>query len=185
MGITVTRPEQSVEFCTNIALKSAHERAVADVKAAQQAAQSDPRETGSAAVRAAAERVQALEAEMRADTIVFTVRGLRRKRWVEFVESNPPRDGNAIDKSYGINVPALDQVIPESIVAVTELDGSPVDFDAEAEWIPLADEMTNGQWSDFANAVIAVNHEVRSAPFSPLASAVIRRSVATSTEPPN
>lgn len=181
MSITVTRPETTVEFCTNIALRSEHERAVAAVKAAQQAAQSDARESGSVAVREAAERVQAIEAEMRSSTLTFTIRGLRRKVWVEFVESNPPREGNAGDKAYGINVSALDSVMPASIVAVVNHDGSPKEFDAEAEWAELADDMTNGQWSDFANAVILVNHEVRSAPFSPLASAVIRRSDATST----
>lgn len=183
MSITVTRPETTVEFCTNIALRSEHERAVAAVKAAQQAAQADARETGSAAVREAAERVQAIEAEMRGDTVVFTVRGLRRKRWVEFIESNPPREGNAGDKAYGINVSALDEVIPESIVSVVDLNGTPVAFDPAAEWTTLADDMTNGQWSDFANAVISVNHEVRSAPFSQLASAVIRRSGPTSKQP--
>lgn len=185
MSITMTRPETTVEFCTNIALRSEHERAVAAVKAAQQAAQSDARESGSAAVREAAERVQALEAEMRASTLTFTIRGLRRKVWVEFVESNPPREGNAGDKSYGINVSALDSVIPDSIVAVKGPDGSDAPFDPTSEWAELADEMTNGQWSDFANAVILVNHEVRSAPFSPLASAVIRRSEPTSTDPQN
>ena len=185
MSITVTRPETTVEFCTNIALRSEHERAVAAVKAAQQAAQSDPRENGSVAVREAAERVQALEAEMRSSTLVFTIRGLRRKAWVEFVESNPPREANAGDKAYGINVSALDEIIPASIAAVVNHDGSLAEFDAEAEWPTLSEDMTNGQWSDFANAVITVNHEVRSAPFSPLASAVIRRSGATSTEPQN
>lgn len=185
MSITVTRPETTVEFCTNIALRSEHERAVAAVKAAQQAAQSDARETGSVAVREAAERVQALEAEMRSSTLTFTIRGLRRKAWIEFVESNPPREGNERDKQLGINVSALDTAIAQSIVAVKAPDGSDAPFDPASEWVDLADEMTNGQWSDFATAVITVNHEVRSAPFSPLASAVIRRSEPTSTEPQN
>lgn len=185
MSITVTRPERAVEFCTNLGLKSAHEEALAALKSAQQEAQSDARETGSVAVREAAERVQELEAQMREHTIVFTIRGLRRKRWVEFVESNPPREGNDGDKRIGINVSALDVLIPESIVAVKTRGGDDVPFDAASEWEPLADEMTNGQWSDFANAVIEVNHEVRSAPFSPLASAVIRRSEPTSTAQQN
>lgn len=184
MGVTVTRPETVVPFCENIALKAEHERALAAVKAAQQAQQSDPRENGSVAVREAAEAVQAIEARMRQDTVEFTIRGLRRKVWVEFLETHPAREGNERDKSYGFNVSALDDVIPASIVKVTR-GGEPEDFDADSEWNDLADQMTNGQWSDFATAVIQVNHEVRSAPFSPLASAVIRRSAETSTEPPN
>lgn len=183
MSITVTRPERAVQFCTNLDLKAAHELAQAAVKAAQEAAQSDPRENSGAAVREAAERVQALEAEMRSHTIVFTVRGLRRKEWVEWYESNPPREGNDGDKRLGFNVQAMDPVIAKSIVEVKDQDGRDVPFDAVSNWVDLADEMTNGQWSDFAEAVISVNHEVRSAPFSHLASAVIRRSEPTSRPP--
>lgn len=179
MSITVTRPETVVRFCTNMALKAEHERAVAALDAERKASAADAREVPSAALTEAAQRVRDLEAEMQAHTIEFTIRGLRRKRWVEFCESNPARPDSASDKQVGINVSALDAVIPESIVAVKTPTGEPVPFDAAAEWVELADEMTNGQWSDFANAVIQVNHEVRSAPFSPLASVVIRRSEQT------
>lgn len=182
MSITVNRPEKVVAFCTNLALVAQHEAALLAIKDAQQAAQSDAREVGSTAVREAAERAQAIEAEMKQHTVLFTIRGLRRKAWVEFCESNPARKDNEGDKRLGINVSALDAVIPQSIVAVKDGLGNDVPLDPATEWEPLADEMTNGQWSDFAQAVIDVNHEVRSAPFSHLASAVIRRSGATSTE---
>lgn len=185
MSITVTRPEKVVPFCTNLGLASAHEAAVLGLREAQKAAQADPRENGSPEVRAAAERVRAIEAEMREHTALFTIRGLRRKVWVEFCESHPPRKDNEGDKRVGIDVSALDAVIPESIVSVKDGNGRDVEIDVASEWVGLADEMTNGQWSDFAQAVIDVNHEVRAAPFSQVASAVIRRSGATSTEPPS
>lgn len=181
MSITVTRPEKSVALCTNLDMASEHENAMRALKEAQQASQADARETGSQALKEAAERVRAIEAEMRGHTVVFTIRGLRRKAWVEFCESHPPRRDNESDKRIGINVSALDEVIKQSIVAVQDGDGNDVPFSPDSDWVPLADEITNGQWSDFAEAVIAVNHEVRSAPFSQLASAVIRRSAETST----
>lgn len=183
--ITVERPEKVVPFCTNLRLKGEHERAVAALDEARRNAASDPREAGSPALTAAAVRVQELERDMQDHTVEFTIRGLRRKVWVEFFESNPARPDNVGDKRVGFDVSALDPIIAQSIVAVTSRDGKPAPFDPAAEWDDLADQMTNGQWSDFANAVIEVNHEVRSAPFSPLASVVIRRSEQTSTEPPS
>lgn len=181
--ITVERPEKVVPFCTNLNLKAEHERAVVALEDARKNAAGDPREAGSPALTEAAQRVQELEREMQAHTVEFTIRGLRRKVWVEFFESHPARPDNVGDKRVGFDTSALDPIIAQSIVAVTRHDGQPEQFDPAAEWEDLADKMTNGQWSDFANAVIEVNHEVRSAPFSPLASVVIRRSEQTSTGP--
>ena len=183
MSIPIQRPERTVPFCTNLNLKAEHEQAVVALEAERKNAAADPREVGSPALTAAAERVRDLEQQMQDHTIVFTLRGLRRKRWIEFVEAHPARKDNARDKQVGIDVSALDEVIAESIVAVKSQSGQDVPFIPAQDWLDLADEMTNGQWSDFANAVIEVNHEVRSAPFSPLASVVIRRSEQTSKQP--
>ncbi len=183
MSITVTRPEKVVAFCANLGLASEHERAVAALEDERKTAAGDPREVGSEALNAAAQRVRDLEQEMAAHTIAFTLRGLRRKRWVEFLEAHPARPDNAQDKAIGVDVSALDEVIAESIVSVKTRDGADVPFIPAQEWVDLADEMTNGQWGEFAQAVIDINHQVRSAPFSPLASVVIRRSEQTSKPP--
>jgi len=182
MSITVTRPRKTVAFCTNLALRSAHEDAVAALVAAQQDASKDPRENPPPVVSQAAAAVRDLEAQMRDHTITFVIEGWPRKRWVEFEEAHRPRKDNDTDKALMIDVSALDVVLAQSwtIVQVTAPDGSKVEFDPATEWVPLADEMTNGQWEEFATAVLIVNRGVKAAPFSEAASRVIRVSEQTS-----
>lgn len=195
MSLSVTRPERTVQFCTNLNLKSAHEDAERALADARRSSAGDARETGAVGVREAAEAVRALEDQMRQHTVVFTLRGWPRKRWAEFEEAHPPREGNQHDRDTGVNVAALDEAIsgvmcqscresgmspwPQTIVAVRSLDGADVEFDPR-DWSGLADEMTNGQWEDFAVAVLQVNRGVKSAPFSVAASRVIQTSAPSS-----
>ena len=172
--LTVTRPEKTVEFCTNLGLKSAHEDAVRGLEDAKRAAAADAREVPSVAVRDAAQRIADLEAEMRDHTVTFTLRAWPRKRWAEYEETHPPRKGIANDDALSINVSTLDEVIAPSIVAVKARDGQDVPFEPVTDWVPLADEMTDGQWQEFALAVLQVNRGVKAAPFSAAASRVIQ-----------
>lgn len=174
MSLTVTRPTRTVEFCTNLDLRAQWEDAGRALDAAKRQAAEDPREA-STAVRDAAEMVRGLEEQMRAHTVVFTLQAWPRKRWVEFEEAHPARQGNETDRTLGLDVSALDEAIGGSIVAVKSLDGKDVDFDP-AEWSTLADEMTNGQWEDFATAVLNANRGVKAAPFSVAASRATRSS---------
>lgn len=188
MSITFNRPEKTVVLCTKLSLQAEHEQAVEALRVAQREQAQDGRENDTS-VRDAAERVQALEAEMRAHEVVFTLRAWRRKSWAEFEEAHPPREGREDDKLYGINIAALDDALagsgdwPQTIVSVTSRDGQPVEFEPRTDWAPLADEMNNAQWNEFALAVLNVNRGVTAAPFSPLASATIRRSEQTSKRP--
>src|SRR5665647_3139351 len=161
MSITVTRPRKTVAFCTNLALRSAHEDAVAALVAAQQDASKDPRENPPQGVTQAAAAVRDLEAQMRDHTITFVIEGWPRKRWVEFEEAHRPRKDNDTDKALMIDVSALDVVLAQSwtIVQVTAPDGSK---------------------DEFATAVLIVNRGVKAAPFSEAASRVIRVSEQTS-----
>jgi hypothetical protein len=185
MSITFNRPEKTVTLCTRLDLQSAHEQAVAALQAAQREQARDPREVSTDVAEKAAE-VQRLEAEMRDHEIVFTLRAWPRKRWVEFEETHPPRKDNDADKALSINVASLDDALaskgdlPLSIVSAKSRAGDDVPFDPRTDWAPLADELTNGQWEQFAIAVLNVNRGVTAAPFSPLASAVTRRSEQTS-----
>lgn len=179
MSITITRPERVVVFCTNLALKAEHERAVAALEDAQRNAARDAREAGSANVATAAAAVRAIEDEMRGHQIEFTLRGWPRKRWVEFEETHKPRPDHEGDKVLSIDVSSLDEALsskgdwPLTIVAVKAPNGEDVPFDPRRDWNDLADEMTNGQWEDFALAVLQVNRGVKAAPFSVAASRVI------------
>jgi hypothetical protein len=193
VGIAVERPEKAVQFCTNLNLQADHERAVAALAAAQANASRDPREVPPQAVRAAAEMVQALEVEMRAHTVIFVLRGWPRKRFAEFEETHRPRQGNEADKAYSLDLSALDDALsavgephaphkwPRTIVRVTAPDGTEVPFDPHTEWVPLADEMTNAQYEDFAVAFLIVNRGVKATPFSEAASRVIQRSERSSS----
>jgi hypothetical protein len=176
MSITVNRPTQRIEFCTVLGLKAEHEDAVAVLAEATKQAEKVKMENGGGAKLAAAERIAAIEEQMRDHTIVFTLAAWPRKRWVEFEESHPAREGHEDDKSFSIDVSSLDEVIAGSVQSVKAPDGRDVPFHAPTEWVALADEMTSGQWNEFALAILRLNRGVTAAPFSPLASRVIRRS---------
>lgn len=180
MGIAITRPTQRIEFCTDLGLKAEHEAAVAALADASKAAEKSGMENSGGEKLAAAQRVADLEAQMGEHTIVFTLSAWPRKRWVEFEETHPPREGRDDDKNLSIDVSALDEVIAGAITAVKTPGGDDVPLDAKSEWPTLADEMTSGQWNEFALAVLRLNRGVTAAPFSPLASRVIRTSDATS-----
>src|SRR5699024_391792 len=88
----------------------------------------------------------------------------------ERVAANPPRDDNADDKARGYNQETFyDDVIARSIVEVTQ-DGAAIDFDPLTEWEVLADEMTDAQYSKFAEAIFVLNRGEVSVPFSRSAS---------------
>lgn len=182
MSIVAKRPTQRIEFVTDLDMKAEHEAAVAHLAAVQKQASYDARETGSEAVTEAAAAVQELERHMREHTVVFTLEAWPRKRWVEHEETHPPREGREDDKNLGIDVASLDEVLAGSIKSVTNLDGEPVEFNGPTEWAQLAENMTSGQWQEFALAVLRLNRGVTAAPFSPLASVVTRRSAETSKQ---
>jgi hypothetical protein len=182
MPITVTRATRRVEFCQNLALKAEHEAAVAGLAAARQHGATDPREAGGPnRATELAHHIRALEDQMRDATLVFTLQAARNKAWIEWEETHPPRAGNKTDEVLIVDASALDDAIAQAIVSVETLDGDPVDFDPATEWTALADEMTNGQWQDFALAVLTVNRGVKAAPFSGAASHQIRKSERTSS----
>ena len=183
MGITITRPTQRIEFCTDLGLKAEHEAAVAALAAASKAAEKSGMENSGGEKLAVAQRIADLEARMREHTIVFTLSAWPRKRWVEFEETHPPREGREDDKNFTINVDSLDEVISGAITSVTTTDGQAVPLDPASEWPALADEMTSGQWNEFALAVLRLNRGVTAAPFSSAASRVIRTSAETSKLP--
>lgn len=171
MAITIRRPEGVVELCTDLALRSDWESAVADLDEARKS-RSDRLVNSS--VAELAERVLALESSMSEVTHVFRLRALPRRRWQELVLEFPARDGNAVDESMGVDHSRFfDAVLmePGAVFAVVEkVSGEPVDFDPAKDWQGLADEMTDAQWNDFASKVLELNRAVTSVPKSLLAS---------------
>lgn len=183
MSITLKRAQTTVELCTDLSLASEHEAATKRLAEARTVR--DDREIDPAV--AVAREVSDLEQRMAASTLVFTLAALPRKRYAEIVAEHPAREGNEADEAFGLNLSSGIDVIltePGVIVSVTnKVTAEPVDFDAAAEWPDLADAMSNSQWEQFATSVIQLNQGKVGAPFSPVASALIRRSDASSSKP--
>jgi hypothetical protein len=165
MALTIKRPETRVAFCLDGNLKAEHEAAEAEFNEIRKRSLGDSRLNDPS--KDLAKKVTAIEEEMKAATVEFVVRGMKRADWNDLVANHAPRDGNALDKSYGFNVESLMTVaIPKGIAGVENQAGEPLDFDVAAEWDALADDMTDSQYEDFVLATLRVNKGRNEVPFS-------------------
>jgi hypothetical protein len=165
MTLTMKRPETRVKFCLDGDLKAAHEAAEAEYQAENNRRLADPRLASS--TRTLAQKVTDLETQMNEASVTFLIRGMKRGEWTELTTEHAPREGNALDGTYGFNVEALMNVaVPKSIAGVENSKGDALDFDPAAEWDALADDMTNSQYEDFVLAVLRVNAGRNDVPFS-------------------
>ena len=160
-GLAIKRPEKTIEFCTDLALQAQWEEAGRELADTAKRSAPDARLTGeSKAVRDLKKRIQDLEKAMLESVVVFTVRALPKKRFVELEAAHAPRDDNEADKHYGVNIATfIDAVMtePGTLVSVTyKATGDRVDFESR-DWPALADEMTTGQWQEFAIPVLVLN----------------------------
>lgn len=175
MTIKVKRPEGTVAFCQDLALRGNWEDAKAELERAR--TEENDQRLGNPEIADAARKVQALEAQMRASVLTFRLRGLPRKQYQELGEEHPPDQEVPQDKAMGVHVASFfDALAKASIYAVNDAEGNPVDFDAAAEWDELADEMTDGQWKEFVDELLRLNRSVTEAPFSRTASLLTRPS---------
>jgi hypothetical protein len=165
MALVVKRPETRVLFCLDGDLKAAHEAAEAEFNAARSQSLADARLNDPA--KDLAKKVNAIEEEMKAATVSFLVRGMKRGDWNDLVAAHAPREGNALDKSYGFNVEALMTVaVPKSIAGVENHAGEALDFSVADEWDALSVDMTDSQYEDFVLATLRVNKGRNEVPFS-------------------
>lgn len=165
MALVVKRPETRVSFCLDGDLKAEHEAVEAEFNASRSRSLADNRLVDTS--RDLAQQVSDIEGRMKEATVEFLVRGMKRGDWNELVAEHAPREGNALDKSYGFNVEALMTVaIPKCIASVEDHAGESVEFDAAAEWSALAEDMTDSQYEDFVLAVLRVNKGRNEVPFS-------------------
>lgn len=177
MSIVIKRAEGIVEFCTDLDLRGEWEKASEDLRESRNAL-SDRWVDG--AEREAAEAVQALEKQMAESTLEFRIRAVPRKVWQETAAANPPREDNEADAAMGTNVSTFFDALlsmPGTIISVNEKSsGKVVDFDPATDWQQLADEMSDGQYSEFAQKVFDLNRGVVARPTSRAASLVMRGS---------
>jgi len=165
MALVVKRPETRVSFCLDGDLKAEHEAAEAEFNAARNRSLADGRLVDSS--RELAKKVSELESAMKASTVEFIIRGMKRADWNDLVAAHAPREDNALDKSYGFNVEALMiDALPKATAGAENQSGEPLDFDAASEWDALADDMTTSQYEEFVVAVLRVNKGRNEVPFS-------------------
>lgn len=175
MAIKITRPEKVVPLCTDAALQAEWEEAQDALTNAPREVQDDRLNSGNSTVKLA-HAVQEIEQKMLASTVRFRLQAMRRADWAAVIAANPPREGDADDKARGYNQETFyDQAISLSIIEVTR-DGEVIDFNPLDEWHALADEMTDAQYSKFAEALFVLNRGEVSVPFSRSASRALRRS---------
>lgn len=171
MSIVIKRAESIIEFCTDLAVRAEWEAAN---EALLEARTRRGERWASKDVSELATKVTELEAQMESSVLLFRLRAVPRKDWQEAVSANPPRPENEGDEAMGVDVSSFFDALLGSvgtIVSVTEkTSGDVVDFDPVADWKPLADEMTDGQYGEFAQKVFELNRGVTSRPFSPTAS---------------
>jgi hypothetical protein len=105
MALTIKRPETRVLFCLDGNLKAEHEAAEAEFNAARSRSLADARLNDP--VKDLAKKISDIEDAMKASTVEFVIRGMKRGDWNDLVAAHAPREGNALDKSYGFNVEAL------------------------------------------------------------------------------
>lgn len=177
MPIKIKRPEATLAFCPDLDARADWEAATARLEEARRAA-SD--RLADSAIAEAAREVRAAEDVMNNSVLLFRLRAVSRKEWQEKIAANPPREGNDGDQAMGINQTTFfDDLLSSvgTIVSVTEkATGDVVDFDPASDWMPLADEMTDGQYQEFVQKVFELNRGVVASPFSRSASLAMRDS---------
>ena len=169
--LTIKQPTRKIELCADFEARADWEAAVeAEAVASLSKARkrmSDSDKDLDAARKAQDEAIERMEQA----TYTFTLQALPRTQYRVLVELHPPRPDIDSDAAQKVNVATFgDELIQRSIIAVHASDGSVVDFDPAAEWRPLADEMTNAQWTEFYAAAVGLNQETVAVPRKRVAS---------------
>lgn len=183
MALSIKRAEQVVDLCLDMSLRAEWEQAHGDLVKAR-GGLVDERLAGGSSVKESAKRVRDLEARMQGEVVQFRLRALPRNAWSALVAAHPARKDHAQDGALGVNVSeffdaVLAHVDPVTVAAVSR-DGEPVEFDPATDWRPLADEISDGQYGQFVDAVLELNRGSTSVPFSRAASRPNRDSSETS-----
>lgn len=160
--VSIKRPETVVTLWEDAALHAQWQQAVADMERLVREHAADARESGeSKPVRDARAKVRNLEKKALDGLLVFTIRAIPRKRFAELEAEHPPREGDKNDEFTNVNLSTfIDAVLsePGSIASVARKStGEAIPFDGPSEWAALADEMSDGQWQEFAIPTLTVN----------------------------
>jgi hypothetical protein len=164
-------PERSVPICLRGDLAADHEAAERELKEAQKQAADSLAGNGTGEI---AERIQALEAEMKDSIYDFRLRALSAPKFRAFKTEHPSRIGDdgqvqKEDAVFGFNTETGFEPLLRLCVVDPELD--------DESWTQLMDTLTENQFDELAGAAWFLNRGGVDIPFSSSASELMRASV--------
>lgn len=161
-------PEKTVDVCLRGDLAADHEAAEAALAEAEKNAVTVDSLDGGGHLGELAERLEALEEEMRGHTYPFRLRALPKPRWRALVAEHQPRrddDGDVLDadRFLGVNAETFFEAIIKACVVDPELD--------EDDWrLLLGEKLTDAQFDKLSDAAWGLNRRDVDVPFSRAAS---------------
>jgi hypothetical protein len=163
-------PERTVDICLRGDLQAEWEDLERQLREAYAREQQDKRLNSGGESRRLAQQIEALQEQMRADTVVFRMRALSRKAWSKLLKQHPPRKGDADDEQADFNT----ETFP--VAAIRACTYEPNDLD-DADWEHLLDDaITEWQYVQLQNAAFALNSRRVDVPNSFAASRILRPS---------
>lgn len=156
-------PETTVMICLRGDLAADHEAAERELRQAQDRTPDSLAGNGAGDI---ADRITALEDQMREHTYEFRLRALPRLAWRELVAEHPPRkgdDGKVVDADLiGVNADTFYDAIIRACLVDPELD--------DGEFGQLTGSVTDRQYDELAEAAWGLNRREVDIPFSHAAS---------------
>jgi hypothetical protein len=169
-------PERTIQLCLNGDLVARHEEAERELEQAQRNPGNSLAGNGAAAI---AERIEALEAEMRESTETFVLRALPQKKgaagtrptWRELLDRHPPRRGDdgeilEADKGLMVNTATFYEDMVRECTVSPEMD--------DDDWDALFGVISSSQYQDLHMAAWLLNRGDINIPFSRAASRMRR-----------
>lgn len=109
------------------------------------------------------QRIEALEAEMQANTYPFRLRGMSRPKWKAFVAEHPPRkadngDPDPRDAAIGVDISTFFVALIRRSLVDPEL--------IDEQWADLMGKITDRQFDTLADAAWGLNRKEVDVPFS-------------------
>jgi hypothetical protein len=154
-------------ICLRGDLAADHEAAERDLEQAEKTGSDSLAGSGAGAL---ADRIEALEAEMREHTYEFRLRALPRVQWRALCAEHPPRkaeDGSVVDTDrIGVNADTFYDAIIRACLVDPEL--------TDDDWEQLAGALTDRQYDELADAAWGLNRREVDIPFSHAASRMKR-----------
>ena len=149
---------KDVPICLNLELIDKRDEAMRELDAASRTERTDEARmvaTSNDRVEAARARVEALDAEIRAESIIIRVKGVGRDEYNQWVVDCPPRPG----KPETFNAAKFYMHAARNSGVYVDEQGAEHDISDE-DWETIDRDLTDGEYDRLAQAVVHVNRGV-------------------------